>query len=149
LDQQFIVLGNNTNNNNDTSHGTQNNSSIVAIANPDYTLPDTYSTLRVGQNFRINSTGEDNTPESLYATADVKLVPIASVPPGTKFSDIDPENDLIQQTPVIPLGNYQGNIHNFIIPQVTHPGYYLLYVSLYYPSPGMRVVYSTVLRIVV
>jgi hypothetical protein len=61
LHQQFITLGNNINNdNNDTSHGTQNNIN-VAIANPDYTLPDTYSTLRVGQNFRINSTTLQNT----------------------------------------------------------------------------------------
>jgi hypothetical protein len=148
LDQQFITLGNSTNNNS-TSNGTQNNSGIVAIANPDYTLPDTYSTLRVGQNFRINSTAEQNTPESLYTKADVILVPIASpLPPNRNLSDIDPESDLIQQTPVLHLGSYQGNIHNFVIPQVTHPGYYLLYVSLNYPSLGMNVVYSTVLRIV-
>jgi hypothetical protein len=149
LDQQFITLGNSTNNNNNgTSHGTQNNSSIIAIANPDYALPDTYSTLRVGQNFRINSTTLQNTPEGLYTKADVTLVPIASLPPNRNLSDIDPESDLTQQTPVLHIGSYQGNIHNFVIPQVTHPGYYLLYVSLYYPSLGMNVVYSTVLRIV-
>jgi hypothetical protein len=152
LDQQFITLVNRTNNNNNngTSHGTQNNSSsIVAIANPDYTLPDRYSTLRVGQNFRINSTAVQNTPESLYTKADITLVPIASpLPPNGNLSDIDPEGDLIQQTPVLHLGSYQGNIHNFVIPQVTHTGYYLLYVSLYYPSLDMNVVYSTMLRIV-
>jgi hypothetical protein len=156
LDQQFITLvnrtnnNNNNNNNNSTSHGTQNNSSsIVAIANPDYALPDRYYTLRVGQNFRINSTAVQNTPESLYTKADITLVPIASpLPPSGNLSDIDPESDLIQQTPVLHLGSYQGNIHNFVIPQVTHPGYYLLYVSLYYPSLGMNVVYSTMLRIV-
>ena len=152
LDQQFITLVNRTNNNNNngTSHGTQNNSSnIVAIANPDYTLPDRYSTLRVGQDFRINSTAEQNTPESIHTKVDVTLVPIASpLPPNRNLSDIDPESDLIQQTPVLHLGSYQGNIHNFVIPQVTHPGYYLLYVSLNYPSLGMNVVYNTMLRIV-
>ena len=145
LHQQFVTLGNN---NSDTSHGTQNNIN-VAIANPDYTLPDTYSTLRVGQNFRINSTAAQNSPESLYTKADITLVPIASpLPPNGNLSDIDPESDLIQQTPVLHLGSYQGNIHNFVIPQVTHPGYYLLYVSLNYPSLGMNVVYNTMLRIV-
>jgi hypothetical protein len=145
LHQQFITLGNNINN--DTGHGTQNNIN-VAIANPDYTLPDTYPTLRVGQNFRINSTTLQNTPEGLYTTADVTLIPIASpLPINKKITDIDPEGDLIQQTPLIPLGSYQGDIHNFIIPQVIHPGYYLLYTSLHYSSLGMTVVYSTLLRI--
>jgi hypothetical protein len=44
-------------------------------------------------------------------------MPIASpLPINKKISDIDPEGDLIQQTPVLHLGSYQGNIHNFIIP---------------------------------
>jgi hypothetical protein len=145
LHQQFVILGNN---NNDTSHGTQNNIN-VSIANPDYTLPDTYSTLRVGQNFRINSTTLQNTPEGLYTKADVTLMPIASpLPINKKISDIDPEGDLIQQTSILHLGTYQGNIHNFIIPQVIHPGYYLLYTSLHYPSLAMTLVYSTLLRII-
>jgi hypothetical protein len=141
LHQQFIVLGKNN-----TRHGTQS----VAITNPDYTLPEINPTLKVGQTFRINSTTIQNTPESLYTEANVTLVPIASLPPNKNLSDIDPEDDLIQRTPIIPLGSYQGNIHNFVIPQVARPGYYLLYVSLYYPAEDdiMTVVYSILLRIV-
>jgi hypothetical protein len=57
-----------------------------------------------------------------------------SPPSNTNLLDIYREDDLIQRTPIIPLGSYQGNIHNFIIPHVARPGYYLLCVSLYYPS---------------
>jgi hypothetical protein len=140
LNQQFITLGNNKN----TSHKTQNNSN-VAIANPDYTLLNTNQTLRVGQNFRINSTTDQDIQ---YTTANVTLVPLAPLPPNTKLSDIDPETDIIQQTPLIALGSYQGNIRTFVMPQVAHPRYYLLDVSLNYSSQGTIAVYSTIVRIV-
>jgi hypothetical protein len=139
LDLEFIVLGSNNN----TSQGTQNSS--VVIKNPDYGLSDTNAILSVGQNFRINSTTDQDLK---YTSANVRLVPIASLPPGTKLSDIDPETDLIQQTPLIPLGSYQGNVSSIVIPQTTHPGYYLIDVHLHYPSLGITTVYSALLRVV-
>lgn len=99
--------------------------------NRNYTLLDINPTLKVGPSFRINSTTIQSTPESLYTEANVTLVPIALPPYNTNLSDIDPEVDLIQRTPIIPLGSYQGNIHNFVIPHIARPGYYLLYASLY------------------
>jgi hypothetical protein len=135
LDEEFTLLHNNT------SLGTQNK---VAISNPDYSLNDTISSLSIGQNFRINSTNEETIQ---YARVNVTLVPItSSLPPHTKISDIDPENDLMQQTP-IPVGSYIGNIGNFVVPQVTHPGYYLLTVYLRYQSQGISAVYNTLIRI--
>ena len=139
LDLEFIVLGNNNN----TSQGTQNSS--VVIKNPDYGLSDTNAILSVGQNFRINSTTDQDLK---YTSANVRLVPIASLPPGTKLSDIDPETDLIQQTPLIPLGAYQGNVSSFTIPQVVRPGNYLIDVHLHYPSLGITTVYSGLVKIV-
>lgn len=139
LDLEFIVLGNNNN----TSQGTQNSS--VVIKNPDYGLSDTNAILSVGQNFRINSTTDQDLK---YTSANVRLVPIASLPAGTKLSDIDPETDLIQQTPLIPLGAYQGNVSSFTIPQAVRPGNYLIDVHLHYPSLGITTVYSGLVKIV-
>jgi hypothetical protein len=138
LDLEFIVLGSNNN----TSQGTQNSS--VVIKNPDYGLSGTNSTVSIGRNFMIDSTTDQGLK---YTSANVRLIPIASLPPGTKLSDIDPETDLIQQTPLIPLGTYQGNVSSIVIPQTTHPGYYLIDVHLHYPSLGITTVYSALLRV--
>jgi hypothetical protein len=138
LDLEFIVLGSNNN----TSQGAQNSSAV--IKNPDYGLSDTNAILSVGQNFRINSTTDQNIK---YTTANVRLVPIASLTPGTKLSDIDPETDLIQQTPIIPLGSYQGGVGTFVIPQTARSSYYIIDVSLHYPSLGLTTVNSALVRI--
>jgi hypothetical protein len=138
LDLEFIVLGSNNN----TSQGAQNGS--VVFKNPDYGLSDTNAILSVGQNFRINSTTDQDLK---YTSANVRLVPIASLPPGTKLSDIDPETDLIQQTPLISLGSYQGGVGTFVIPQTTRSGYYIIDVSLHYPSLGMTTVHTALVRI--
>lgn len=131
LDQEFALLA--------------SNNTKAAIRNPDYGLNDTIPVLRVGQNFRINSTTDQ---DIVYSRVNVALVPIASLPPGTKLSDIDPEDNLTQQTPLTSVGSYIGGIGNLVIPQTTRPGYYLLDVSLHYPSQGVTAVYNTMVRIV-
>lgn len=100
-------------------------------------LLNTNQTLRVGQNFRINSTTDQDIQ---YTTANVTLVPLAPLSPNTNLSDIDPETDIIQQTPLIALGSYQGNIHK--------PKILSFRLSLNYSSQGMIPVYSTIVRIV-
>jgi hypothetical protein len=137
LDQQFIVLG--------SYSGPDTQNSSLVVKNPDYGLSDTNSTLSVGQNFTIDSTTEEGIK---YTAANVRLVPIASLPPGTKLSDIDPETDLIQQTPLLSVGTYQGNASSFTIPQVVRPGNYLIDVHLHYPSLGITTAYSGLVRIV-
>jgi len=137
LDQQFAIIG--------SYSGPETQSISVVIKNPDYGLSDTNSSLRVGQNFTIDSTTDEGIK---YTSANVRLVPIASLPPGTKLSDIDPETDLIQQTPLIPLGAYQGNVSSFTIPQAVRPGNYLIDVHLHYPSLGITTVYSGIVKIV-
>ena len=47
------------------------------------------------------------------------------LPPNTKLSNIDPETDLKQQTPLIPVGTYHGNVSSFVIPPTKHPVYKL------------------------
>jgi hypothetical protein len=137
LDLEFIVLGSNNN----TRQGTQNGS--VVIKNPDYGLSGTNSRVSIGRNFMIDSTTDQGLK---YTSANVRLIP-TSLPPGTKLSGIDPETDLIQQTPLIPLGSYQGNVSSIVIPQTTHPGYYLIYVHVHYPSLGITTVYSALLGV--
>ena len=108
--------------------------------NRNYTLLDINPTLKVGPSFRINSTTIQSTPEFQYTEANVTLVPIALPPYNTNLSDIDPETDIIQQTPLIALGSYQGNIHK--------PKILSFRLSLNYSFQGMIPVYSTIVRIV-
>ena len=130
LDEQFILLGNNL--------GTRQN---IAISNPDYGLSTPIPTLMTGEKFNINSSTD---ADIVYSTATVKLVPITSPfpPANTNIQDVDPENDILLGTP-INLGNYTGNIGNFVIPHTASPGYYLLYVYFYYPTYNLTSMYNT------
>jgi hypothetical protein len=134
FDEQFIILGNNL--------GTRQN---LAISNPDFGLSTPIPTLMTGENFIIDSSTD---ADIVYSTATVKLVPITSPfpPPNTDIEDIDPENDMILGNP-INLGNYTGNIGNFVIPTTISSGYYLLYVYFYYPTYNLTAVYNTVVQL--
>jgi hypothetical protein len=134
LDEQFILLGNNL--------GTRQN---LAISNPDYGLSTPIPTLMTDEKFNINSSTD---ADIVYSTATVKLVPITSPfpPPNTNIEDVDPENDILLGTP-INLGNYTGNVGNFVTPHAASPGYYLLYVYFYYPTYNLTAVYNTAVQL--
>jgi hypothetical protein len=134
LDEQFILLGNNL--------GTRQN---LAISNPDYGLSTPIPTFMTDEKFNINSSTD---ADIVYSTATVKLVPITSPfpPPNTNIGDVDPENDILLGTP-INLGNYTGNVGNFVIPHAASPGYYLLYVYFYYPTYNLTAVYNTAVQL--
>lgn len=134
LDEQFILLGNNL--------GTRQN---LAISNPDYGLSTPIPTLMTGEKFNINSSTD---ADIVYSTATVKLVPITSPfpPPNTNIEDVDPENDILLGTP-INLGNYTGDVGNFVIPHAASSGYYLLYVYFYYPTYNLTAVYNTAVQL--
>ena len=137
FDQEFILLGNNQ------SIGSPKS---VAIVNPDFGLSTPVPTLRVGENFNINSTIAPDTER--YRSVAVLLVPITSPfpPANTTVEDVDPEFDLALSTPLI-LGNYAGNSGTFVIPHTASPGYYLLYAYLQFPTYNMTVVYNTPLQV--
>ena len=98
-----------------------------------------------GENFIIDSSTD---ADIVYSTTTVKLVPITSPfpPPNTDIEDIDPENDIILGNP-INLGNYTGNMGNFVIPTTISSGYYLLYVYFYYPTYNLTAVYNPVVQL--
>jgi hypothetical protein len=120
LDEEFILTQN-----------PGNNSQIsVAIKNPNYSLSIPIPKLIVGQNFKINSTSDQ---DIRYIAGSVKMAPILFTPNNVSLSDIDPEDDMQIGQP-IELGNYNNDTSGtFVIPQSTQPGNYILYVYLYYP----------------
>lgn len=121
LDEEFILTHNNQVNNSQIS---------AAIKNPNYSLSIPIPKLIVGQNFKINSTSDQ---DIRYIAGSVKLAPILFTPSNVSLSDIDPEDDMQIGQP-IDLGNYNNDTSgNFVIPQTTQPGNYILYVYLYYP----------------
>lgn len=121
LDEEFILTQN-----------PGNNSQIgVAIKNPNYSLSIPIPKLTVGQNFKINSTSDQ---DIRYIAGSVKMAPILFTPNNVSISDIDPEDDMQIGQPN-ELGNYNNDTSGtFVIPQSTQPGNYILYVYLYYPS---------------
>jgi hypothetical protein len=135
--QEFILLGNNP--------GTLYNRHNVAISSPDYGFSTTIPTLRVGENFNIDSTTDANIR---YSSVVLLLVPITSPfpPTDTSIEDIDPESDIVLSTPLI-LGKYTGDIGTFVIPQTSSPGYYLLYAYFQYPTYNMTAVYNTAVHV--
>jgi hypothetical protein len=120
LDEEFILTQN-----------PGNNSQIsVAIKNPNYSLSIPIPKLIVGQNFKINSTSDQ---DIRYIAGSVKMAPILFTPGNVSLSDIDPEDDMQIGQP-IELGNYNNDTSGtFVIPQSTQPGNYILSVYLYYP----------------
>jgi hypothetical protein len=137
FDQEFILLGNNL--------GTLYNRHNVAISNPDYGFSTSVPTLRVGENFNINSKTDSKIRHSSVV---LLLVPITSPfpPADTSIEDIDPENDIVLSTPII-LGKYTGDSGTFVIPQTSSPGYYLLYAYFQYPTYNMTAVYNTAVQV--
>jgi hypothetical protein len=134
LEEEFVLMQNNSGNSNQTS---------VAIMNPNYSLSIPIPKLIVGQNFKINSTSDE---DIRYITANVKLAPILFTPGNVSLSYIDPEADMQIGQP-IDLGNYNNDTSgNFVIPQITQPGNYILYVYLHYPY-GVTGVFSNELTV--
>jgi hypothetical protein len=137
FDQEFVLLGKNQ---------SMTNRNDVAIVNPDFGLSTPVPTLRVGENFNINSTVDPDTDR--YRSVSVLLVPITSPfpPANTAVEDVDPEFDLALSTPIV-LGNYTGDSGTFVIPHTASPGYYLLYAYVQYPTYNMTVVYNTPVQV--
>ena len=131
LDEQFIVLGNNTQG---TNTGPQN----IAVSNPNYGLSTAVPILMIGGNFSINSS---NDADIAYTSAIIKLVPITSPfpPSGMSIEDVDPENDISLGTPIT-IGNYTGNLGTFVIPHTATPGYYILYAYFTYPAENITAI---------
>lgn len=138
LDEQFIVLGNNTQG---TNTGPQN----IAVSNPNYGLSTPVPILMIGGNFNINSS---NDADIAYTSAIVKLVPITSPfpPSGMSIEDVDPENDISLGTPIT-IGNYTGNLGTFVIPHTATPGYYILYVYFTYPAENITAIYNAAVQL--
>ena len=69
---------------------------MSAISSPDYGFSTTIPTLRVGENFNINSTTDAN-GLNRYSSVVLLLVPITSPfpPADTSIEDIDPESDIL------------------------------------------------------
>jgi hypothetical protein len=135
LDEQFIVLGNN-------SQGTNTN---LAISNPNYGLSTPVPTITIGGNFNINSSTD---ADIVYTSATIKLVPITSPfpPSGMSIEDVDPENDISLGTPIT-IGNYTGDLGTFTIPSTAAPGYYILYVYFNYPAENITTIYNTAVQL--